>query len=223
VHVPCSLIGSDVIRGVNPTLPVVEYARRSSSSLVDSVVGDERLGSQLLAEHLLSLGHTNIAMIAGSPGHSTTTAREAGFTTAIRLAGLTAEQCPVLFGTYDPEWGVEATERLLDEYPEVTAVFASSSRTVLGVFRTLHARHISVPHDMSLVGFLNPDWFEVAAAPVTTYELPLKHMGAMVAELLLKRIRSVQANEVAAAPRNVSLQGRLVTRSSTMAPRILTR
>jgi len=219
-HVPCSVAGSDVIRASNPNLPIVEYARRSGSTEVDSVVGDERLGSQLLTEHLLSLGHRSIAMIAGPENHSTTVARVGGFTTAIKMAGLSTRDCPVLYGTYDPAWGELATAAVLDKHPGVTAVFASSSRTVLGAFTTLASRGLQVPRDLSMVGFLNPDWFQVAAAPVTTYELPLKDMGAMVADLLLKRIRSAEAKETTSAPRSVSLAGRLVVRNSTASPNV---
>jgi LacI family transcriptional regulator len=220
VHVPCTAAGSDIIRASNPNLPVVEYARRSSSTLVDSVVGDEALGAQLLTEHLLSLGHRNIAMIAGSEDQSTTVARVAGFATAVRLADIDPKDCPVLYGSYDPAWGQQATSTIINEMPEVTAIFASSSRTVLGVFRSLNSYGLSVPADISMVGFLNPSWFEVAAAPMTTYELPLKDMGAMVADLLVKRIRSVEAKEPSALPRTVRLEGRMILRNSTSTPRI---
>jgi LacI family transcriptional regulator len=217
-HVPCSDIGSDVIRGVNPDMPVVEYARRSSSTGVDAIVGDEEPGARQLVEHLIGLGHRHIAMLAGPSDQSTTRARVSGFTTAISVAGLNPRECPVVHGSYDPSSGEAGTRGLLDTHPRTTAIFASSSRGVLGAFKALADRGLSVPRDMSLVGFLNPRWFEVAAAPVTTFELPLREMGSMVADRLLSRIES-EAGAPFQQPRTVRLEGRLIIRGSTAEPR----
>ncbi|MCU1477066.1 MAG: hypothetical protein JWQ64_1759 [Subtercola sp.] len=219
-HVPSSAIGSDVIRSRNPSLPVVEYARRSNSEHVDSIVGDEALGSEKLIEYLVSLGHRRIAMIAGPRGQSTTTARLAGFESAVRKAGLDADQCPVLHGPYDPDWSEDATRELLLQDPQITAIFASSSRTVLGAFKALSGFGLHVPSDISLVGFLNPPWYEVALAPVTTYELPLKDMGAMAADLLLKRIAENEHPHAEWAAKTIRFEGRLIVRESATAPRV---
>jgi LacI family transcriptional regulator len=217
-HVPCSPEGSRVVRELNPGMPVVEYARRSDSNTVDSVTGDEEKGVETIVEHLAGLGHTRIAMIAGPPGLSTTEARVAGFENGCRRFRLRKRDCPQLSGSYDLEWGREATVRILREHPEVTAVFASSSRTAMGVLEALHHAGVRVPEDMSVVGFLNPQWFDIANPPLTTYDVPLKEMGGMAAQLLLQRI---QQGEDAGPrePRTVRFEGRLIVRGSTAAPR----
>ncbi|MFE2041453.1 LacI family DNA-binding transcriptional regulator [Streptomyces sp. NPDC059477] len=217
-HTPCGPDGARSIRRLNPTLPIVEYARRSELDSVDSVTGDERGGSAEIVEHLARLGHRSIAMIAGPPALSTTVARTEGFEEACRRLRLRKRDCPRLSGTYDASWGEEATLRILREHPDVTAIYASSSRMALGVLRTLHRLGVGVPGDMSVAGFLNPLWYEVAGPPLTTYELPLKDMGDMAARLLLQRITETTGDALP-EPRTVRFEGRLITRESTARPR----
>jgi LacI family transcriptional regulator len=219
-HTPCSPAGSQGIRKLSPRLPIVEYARRSELDTVDSVTGDEQRGSAEIVEHLVRLGHTSIAMIAGPTDLSTTAARVAGFQETCRRLRLRKRDCPVLTGTYDAAWGKSATRRVLEEHPGVTAIYASSSRIVLGTLETLRELKIGIPEEMSVAGFLNPLWYEIASPPLTTYELPLKEMGAMAAQLLLQRINQANGTTLQ-EPRTVRFEGRLIVRESTGAPRPL--
>jgi LacI family transcriptional regulator len=215
-HVPCSREGSAAIRKSNPGLPVVEYARRSAAEEVDSVTGDEERGMAALVGHLAELGHTRIALISGPPGLSTTASRVAGFEAACRQFRLRRRDCPELSGPYDVAWGKTATARVLEAHPDVTAIIASSARSALGMLKELHGAGIRVPEEMSVVGFLNPEWFDVSQPALTTYDLPLKEMGDMAARLLLQRLGGGADDR---APRTVRFDGRLVVRESTGAPR----
>jgi LacI family transcriptional regulator len=217
-HIPCSPGGSQAIRKRSPALPIVEYARRSELETVDSVTGDEQRGSGEIVEHLARLGHASIAMITGPADLSTTAARIAGFDEGCRRLRLRKRDCPKLTGSYDAAWGTNATLRILRDHPGVTAIYASSSRIALGMLETLHRLQISIPQEMSVVGFLNPHWYRIAAPPLTTYELPLKEMGDMAARLLLQRINEGSAAEPP-GPRTLRFEGRLVVRESTGRPR----
>lgn len=215
-HVPCSTQGAELVRRVAPGVPVVEYARRSTLDDIDSIVGDESLGSQLLVERMIAAGHQRIAMFAGPPQLSTTVARVSGFRAAISLAGLESAACPVIYGAYRADSAEHLVRELLQEHPEVTSLFLSSSSIVLGGVRALRSLSLHVPQDISVAGFLNPPWFDVLENPVTTYELPLKEMGSMVADLLLRRLEEpVEERQ----PRAVRLVGRLVDRNSIGSPR----
>jgi LacI family transcriptional regulator len=88
----------------------------------------------------------------------------------------------------------------------------------MGVLEALHHSEVRVPEDMSVVGFLNPEWFDIASPPLTTYDLPLKEMGGMAAQLLLQRIRE-GADRAAREPHTVRFEGRMVVRKSTAPPR----
>lgn len=215
-HVPCSPQGTELVRRLAPTVPVVEYARRSAMEDIDSIVGDEALGSELLVARLIAAGHRNIAMLAGPPQLSTTIARVSGFRAAVSLGGLSASTCPVVYGEYRADAGDALVHDVLASHPDVTALFLSSSSIVLGAIRALRSLAVQVPQDISVVGFLNPPWFDVLETPVTTYELPLKEMGSMVADLLLQRIQEPIGER---QPRSVRLGGRIIDRSSIGPPR----
>jgi LacI family transcriptional regulator len=218
-HVPCTPEGSDAVRVMNPQVPIVEYARRSNARGVDSVLGDDERGSMEVIRHLTELGHRRIAVIAGPPELSTTIDRVKGFQEACTRFRLPKRGCPVLYGpSYDVQWGETATTEILDKYPDVTAIFASSSRCALGVLKALHRRELSVPRDMSVVGFLNPAWLDISDPPLTTYELPLTEMGDMTARLLLDRIRRPRT-AASAEPTVMRFDGRLIVRQSTAEPR----
>jgi LacI family transcriptional regulator len=219
VHVPCTPMGSDAVRATNPHVPIVEYARRSNARGVDSVIGDDERGSAEIVRHLVDLGHRRIAIIAGPPGLSTTTDRVSGFEQACGKYRLPKRGCPVLYGpAYDAQWGETATNDILDQHSDVTAIFASSSRGALGALKALRKRGLVVPKDMSIVGFLNPPWLDVSNPPLTTYELPLNDMGDTTARLLLDRIRRPRPTD-SNEPSVQRFQGRLIVRESTTAPR----
>jgi LacI family transcriptional regulator len=217
-HVPCTPEGSDAVRLMNPQVPIVEYARRSHARGVDSVLGDDERGGMEVIRHLADLGHRRIANIAGPPGLSTTIDRVRGFQEGCARFRLPKRGCPVLYGpSYDAQWGETATDEILDKHPDVTAIFASSSRGAMGALKALHRRGLSVPRDMSVVGFLNPAWLDVSDPPLTTYELPLAEMGDMTARLLLDRIRRPKPVR-SAEPNVVRFDGRLIVRKSTAQP-----
>jgi LacI family transcriptional regulator len=158
-------------------------------------------------------------MIAGPKGLSTTEDRVAGFRQACDQHGIAPDEGIVLHGpAYNAGWGETATYQILDDHPETTAIFASSSRGALGSLKALHARGVDIPSDMSIVGFLNPTWLDVSDPPLTTYELPLNEMGDMTARLLLRRIRNPTKDEPI-EPNVVRFQGRLIVRASTAPPR----
>ncbi|MDQ1486306.1 MAG: LacI family transcriptional regulator [Actinomycetota bacterium] len=223
IHVPCTARGSDEIRRLNPNLPIVEYARRSLARGVQSVIGDDERGSAKVVDHLVDLGHRKIALVVGPEGLSTTTDRVAGFEEAVGRHRLPKRSCPILYGpAYDSDWGQQATNELLDRHPDITAIFASSSRGALGALKTLRGRGLVVPRDISLVGFLNPAWLDVSDPPLTSYELPLDVMGDLATRLLLDRINRPDKPSDD-QPQVVRLDGRLVIRSSTGPPRTSSR
>jgi LacI family transcriptional regulator len=218
-HVPCTPTGSAAVQAQNPRRPVVEYARRSEATGVDSVVGSEHEGIVALVDHLAGLGHRRIAMIAGPPHLSTTIARTDGFATALRRNTLHENDCPIVHGSsYQALTGADITRQILAGHPHVTAILASSSRFALGVLESLNAAGLRIPEDMSVAGFLNPPWFAVADPPITTYELPLTEMGAMAAELLLQKIRD--KSQSTSASKSIRIDGKLVIRESTGSPRV---
>jgi LacI family transcriptional regulator, galactose operon repressor len=183
-----------------PQVPVVEMNRHSSRSGVDVVQSEEREGAREVVEHLLDQGHERIAVIVGEQQFSTTVERVDGARQAMDAAGLPLPAEFLLFG-----WAL---------HPRPTAVFAASSELALGALHAAQRLGVSIPRDLSLVAFGDPDWFEVCQPPLTSFEQPLHEVGMIAAQLLLSRLSGEQS-----APRasRVRVRGRLVVRESTAA------
>ena len=152
---------------------------------------DEQTAARMATRHLIGLGHRHIGVIAFAPddfvGHDTTDARRYGFESAMSEAGL-----PVT-----PEWiiaaegsrmagGVKATEELLTRPTLPTAMFAMSDELAIGALQTLQRAGISVPRQMSLVGF---DDHEIAEfANLTTIFQPVRLQAQTATNLLLDQL-----------------------------------
>jgi LacI family transcriptional regulator len=216
VHVPCTPEGArDAIDAPEP-IPVVELLRHTEEGRFDAVVTDDREGASTLTRHLTDLGHRNIAMITGSASFSTTRYRVAGYEDAARKAGLPASGARIVYGEYSRAFGYEATLELMRARRHPSALFSSGSPLTLGVLSALKELHLRVPDDVSLVCYEDPGWYAVQSPPLTCYALPLREMGRVAADILMKRLGKNGETE---QPRVTRFAGRLVVRGSTERPR----
>ncbi|GGM37441.1 LacI family DNA-binding transcriptional regulator [Promicromonospora citrea] len=162
--------------------------------------------------HLLALGHTRIATITGALEQDNAIARLAGYRAAMIRAGLTTDDELVHVGSYGVTSGYEGARRLLALDDPPTAIFASSDDTALGALRALREAGLSVPRDVSLVGFDDlpvAPWIDPA---LTTVRQPLAEMGATAVDLV-HRARTASGHTL-----RTELATSLVLRDSTAPP-----
>ncbi|MEV6376241.1 LacI family transcriptional regulator [Micromonospora sp. WP24] len=152
----------------------------------DAVLPDNEAGGRVLAEHLLALGHRRIAVAAGTPGLTTVTDRLAGVASALRGHGLDLAELPVVHTDFTREGGRVAAERILGDHPGTTAVIALNDAMAMGVLAVLRARRISVPEQVSVVGFDDVSVAADLAPSLTTVRLPMTEMGRTALALALK-------------------------------------
>jgi LacI family transcriptional regulator len=150
---------------------------------------DNRGGGYEATQHLIEMGHREIATIVGPREWPSAAARLEGYRAALRDASLSEDEALV---EYAPDWGPEsgraAAARLLERGARFTALFAHSDLTALGAIRQLRLAGLGVPHDVSVVGF---DDLPVAAfvdPPLTTIHQPMEEVGALAASLVLDRL-----------------------------------
>ena len=197
-------------------IPVVEFARRASNQL-DGVVADDLGGSLLAVEHLLDLGHSRIGLVVGQAELSTGRERLGGYLKALRAAGLEADPELIKAGEFSRAWGRQASEELMSLAVPPSAIFATSSELVVGALRALDHLHVTVPHDVSLVGFGDPEWFGIWRPPLTAVAFATRDMATSAVEVLLQRMRDrppTGPNE----PVLARLTCRLLVRESTAHP-----
>ena len=212
IHVPTSTASAeDLTRGARP-IPVVEFLRRSTSSVLDAVVYDDGAGAKTVIDYLLSLSHRRIGIISGPERIASTRRRVNGARQAV--AGTDAELA-VVHGEYSPETGRIAIHRFFNMATRPTAVFASSTQFVLGAMQAAKEKGLSIPADLSLVGFGDPPWGQLISPSLTTYALPLLEMSMTATLLIISRIERPPTED--RMPVQVTISGNLVVRDSAAA------
>ncbi|MET7291104.1 LacI family DNA-binding transcriptional regulator [Streptomyces griseoloalbus] len=177
---------------------------------VVSVGGANWQGGVTATEHLLSLGHERIAVIAGHRRTMSCGARVAGYRSALASAGVRHRPEYIRHAGPDEVAADRRMRELLDLPEPPTAVFVCSDRLVFGVYEALAERGLRVPDDMSVVGFDDlPEARWLTPAP-TTVRQPLSEMAATALHLLLRMMDGPRPEST-----RTELSTRLVERAST--------
>jgi LacI family transcriptional regulator len=148
------------------------------------IVLDDERAADMAVSHLVGLGHTQIAHIAGPPSADTARRRAAGYHAAMHAAGLATPPDLVVSADYTPAGGFGAMSELLALRHPPTAVFVANVTSAAGALHSAAARGARIPgdvsvitvHDLSLAAFLSP--------ALTTVRMPLTGLGARALELL---------------------------------------
>ncbi len=167
-------------------LRFVALDRRLDQHGAASVSSDHRAGGRLAVEHLLELGHRRIAHVAG-PQH-VTVARErlAGYRDALIDAGTSPDPALVIEADFHEDAGYRAAQELVDRGTELTAIFAVNDLAAIGVMRALDERGISVPAQVSVIGFDDIHLASYFSPGLSTVHQQIAELGRLAAELLLE-------------------------------------
>lgn len=166
----------------------VRYTRMGSAQLDDAdhmVASNDRDAVREATAHLIEQGHRLIGLVQGPEGFRSATERRLGFEDALGRAGIKLPRSLVTEGNYTFESGIAAANRLLDLAPRPTAIFASNDEMAAGVVHAARQRGISVPEDLSVIGF---DDTAIAAhiwPPLTTVRWPIISMARSAATKLV--------------------------------------
>lgn len=199
---------------LNAGVPVV-LADRRLDVMCDSVSADNVDGAYQAVAHLLSLGHTRVAMITGPANLTTAQERLEGYKQALCEHGIAFSPRLVLEGDFRQESGYRLARDLLKIDPRPTAVFAANDLMAVGVLMSLEEQGIRVPEDMALVGYDDVVLSRVTRPRLTTVAQPKYEMGAIACELLISRISHPEKE-----PEKVLLKPRLVVRESSVVRRV---
>jgi LacI family transcriptional regulator len=189
--------------------------RRIENLQMPFVAGDDATGIALAVKHLVDLGHTRIAHIAGPQITSTGGVRSRAFRHAIRDYGL--EEDPALIvecAHWSENDGASSMRELLDRETRFTAVVAGNDLIALGCYDVFAERGISCPEDVSVVGFNDMPFLDKLRPPLTTIGVSHHELGAEAARMLLDCIDGPERHL-----RSLLLPVSLVLRDSTAAPR----
>jgi LacI family transcriptional regulator len=192
------------LRACAKTLPVVITGRNLKAPNLYALNFDDFEGARLATHHLLTLGHREIAFIAGDTRHPDAVDRQRGYRAALEAAGLRFVPELVMPGQFHEESGLMAVERLLHTRQRFTAIFSANDQMAFGAMLGLHRRGIRVPDDVSVVGFDDLASASYALPPLSTVHQPVYELGRLAAQATMQLLAGEKPSGVMPSPRLIA-------------------
>jgi LacI family transcriptional regulator len=203
----------------SPGIPAVTICTDRSPIWSTRVSINNAIGIGKAIDHLVGLGHREIAFIKGPEGSGDTEERWNAVLATCKTLGVRVDPCLTVQlerldppGTRHAEEGRIAAQELLRRGKPFTAVVAFNDISALGAMTALREGGHKVPEDVSIMGFDDIEFASIAYPPLTTIRQPLHEMGASAAELLLRKLTNDERVQ------NLRVRPELIVRSSTCPP-----
>jgi LacI family transcriptional regulator len=212
------LIAVDTPWTLSPSIPVVTVSGHNQVDGVINIVLDHAHAAKLALRHLSQLGHRQIAFIKGQEFSSDTEVRWNNIEQIARGMRLPINAALVTQLEGDspsPDPGYEATKRLLAARKPFTALFAFNDISAIGAILALREANVRVPTDVSVIGFDDIQSAAYQNPGLTTVRQPMRQMGRIAAEVLLRRIRQPESNS---RESEITVEPQLIVRGTTAAP-----
>ena len=181
---------------------------------INYVAVDNRQAAKRVVSHLIKLGHTNIAHIAGDVSTQAGLMRLEGFKDALREHDLPTPRTNVAFGDFLRTPARSAAKKLLRLKKRPTAIFAASDVMALELIDIAKTMKIRIPQDLSIVGFDDNPMIKSSSISISTVSQPLMEMGRLGAENLYQISRGKMQ-----LPVKVTLPTKLLKRDSLAQPK----
>ncbi|KAB8291928.1 LacI family DNA-binding transcriptional regulator [Bifidobacterium avesanii] len=178
-----------------------------------SVQADNWSGGLFATRHLIELGHRRIATITGPENAMCSAARLDGYRAALREAGIEADPQLVRHGRFQVEDGERLATELLSSPRRPTAIFAQSDFIAMGVYRAAKELGLTIPEDLSVVGFDDIQTAAYMGPALTTIHQPLNEMASAATRMILDAHHGRPVSD------RVILPTSLVVRESTCPPK----
>jgi LacI family transcriptional regulator len=190
---------------IDPRLPL--------DARIPSVSSAHTSGAGEAVRHLLELGHRRIAAITGPREWVATEERRRGYHAALAAFGILPDPSLEIEADFEISGGVGAAAELLGRPDRPTAVFAFNDNLAIGTMRAARARGLSLPEDLSVVGFDDSEHASLVTPELTTVRQPLAEMGRTAVNLLGRLLDGQRVETL-----HVELGTRLIVRESTAPP-----
>jgi DNA-binding LacI/PurR family transcriptional regulator len=175
------------IKAICEDIPFVQVGAYTTKKF-PSVNFDDALGSAQLMEHLIGLGHRKFCEISGPLTWHSTQIRHQAYLDICKKHGL--EKPLHIEGNWTTPGGYQATRRLLQQEHSFTAILAGNDSMALGAYRALHQAGLSVPDDVSIVGFDDIPEAAYFSPPLTTVQQNYIELGNLGLNYLIELMDS---------------------------------
>lgn len=207
-----------ILSAVGSLTPLLLFNREVSGDIAacdhwDRLFLDNQRGARLATEHLIAQGHQHIAFYGGHLGSSSCRQRRAGYTDAMKAAGLQIETSWMVECIPNRLDAVAQSEHLFKGKTAPTAAVCYNDAVALGLMLGLHQRGLQPGRDFALTGFDDIAEAAVSAPPLTTLAVTPRDRGRQAAELILQRVR-----DPSSPPRQTIAPVQLLVRESSCPP-----
>ncbi|QUD89803.1 LacI family DNA-binding transcriptional regulator [Phenylobacterium montanum] len=208
---------SDIIQGVleQAGVPFVCISPLKEAAHAPSVRIDERRAASQITQHLLAYGHRRIGFIRGLANHAATHLRQQGFEDAMKAAGIAPDPQLIENGDFSYATASICAERLLRRPDRPTAIFASNDEMAAAVIKVAHELGLSLPDQLSVVGFDDMPGSDMLWPPLTTVRQNAVALGEAAGDLLFAQLLAELDPAPPQPPARQILSHDIVLRSST--------
>lgn len=193
--------------------PIVVMDRYVEGDFIMNVAADNVQGGYEATRYLIGQGHRDIAWIGGPSNSLGSQHRKEGYLKALQEEGIVNTKW-MLVGNFTEEGGYHSTKVLLMQEERPTAIFYGNDEMAIGGYKALREFGLSVPEDVSIVGFDDIQVAEYLSPPLTTVRQPKYEMGTMAAHLVFQAMGGEYVNK------SYKLKIELIERLSCQPPRL---
>lgn len=206
---PCSAESEHLLQVKNSGIPIVLFDRYVDDAPISSICSDNFQGAFDAVTHLLENGHQHIGCLQGSLDTTSAIERLSGYQTALKEYQQTVNADYVQGNDFSFDCGYQATKTLLENNPEITALFSMSNVHTFGALTALKELNKEVYQDISIVTFDDDPVYEILATPLTAIAQPKALIGIETMKTLYQQISGNKDNVS-----KISLATSLIKRAS---------
>jgi len=195
---------------IDADIPFIIVDREDEHVRSDIVLVDNLLGGYIATSYLISLGHKDIGCITGPSPVNPSSFRYQGYLKALDEHCISLKNEYVVTGDFRFMSGLESMEKLLRLKSPPTAIFIQNDMMALGAYRAIDKYGLSVPNDISIVGFDNSPIAEILTPSLTTISQPIQKIADTAMNILFTRIKEIDDG----FPSRIILKPELIIRDS---------
>lgn len=170
--------------------PIILIDRRIQDLNCDSVLVDNELAAENAVNFFVENGHRKIGIIAGPQDISTAQERLKGYRKALEDAGIQPEETLIFCGDYTIQSGVSGLEKLLNDNPDMTALFVTNYEMTMGAMIKVNELGIQIPGQLSVIGYDNLQFAKACNPNLTIVSQPTDEIGEEAARIMLERLEN---------------------------------
>ena len=190
INMPVDEEGSHLKRFQKTGKPIVLIDRKIQGINCDSVLVDNKKAAEDAVWYFIERGHRNIGIIGGPEEVFTAQERMAGYYKALESAGIPVSESLIWHGDYTIQGGVRGLEELVQNNPEMTAVFVTNYEMTMGAMIGVNELGIRIPEQLSMIGFDNLQFARACNPKLTIVAQPTDGIAREVAKVMLNHLEN---------------------------------